>query len=272
METISAIETDSVISEPNSVKSARGSVLSVEDLKVVFSGFKALKGVDLDVGENEIVTIIGPNGAGKSTLLDAIVGKSPVASGHVYYHGKEITNRSPYEIARMGIGRKFQNPNVYNDLSVFDNILLALKGTHGVFASIKSKLTAGKRDKIISVLDRVGLLEKGYSKVSSLSHGQKQWVEIGMVIAQDPTLVLLDEPTAGMTPDETHLTGEIIKTISQNHSVVVIEHDMEFVKQIAQRIVVLHQGEKLTEGSVNEVQSNPKVIEVYLGREQINAA
>lgn len=272
METISTIETDNVISKTNSVKSARGSVLSVEDLKVVFSGFKALKGVDLDVGENEIVTIIGPNGAGKSTLLDAIVGKSPVASGHVYYHGKEITNRSPYEIARMGIGRKFQNPNVYNDLSVFDNILLALKGTHGVFASIKSKLTAGKRDKIISVLDRVGLLEKGYSKVSSLSHGQKQWVEIGMVIAQDPTLVLLDEPTAGMTPDETHLTGEIIKTISQNHSVVVIEHDMEFVKQIAQRIVVLHQGEKLTEGSVNEVQSNPKVIEVYLGREQINAA
>jgi urea transport system ATP-binding protein len=172
----------------------------------------------------------------------------------------------------MGIGRKFQNPNVYNDLSVFDNILLALKGAHGVFSSIKSKLTSAKRDKIISVLDRVGLLEKGYAKVSSLSHGQKQWVEIGMVIAQDPTLVLLDEPTAGMTPDETHLTGEIIKTISQNHSVVVIEHDMEFVKQIAQRIVVLHQGEKLTEGSVNEVQSNPKVIEVYLGREQINAA
>jgi urea transport system ATP-binding protein len=231
-----------------------------------------LKGVDLDVGTNEIVTIIGPNGAGKSTLLDAIVGKSPVASGHVYYQGQDITNKNPYDIARMGIGRKFQNPNVYNELSVFDNLLLALKGTHGVFASIKAKLTAAKKDKIVDVLDRIGLLEQGYAKVSSLSHGQKQWVEIGMVLAQDPAVVLLDEPTAGMTPDETYATGEIIKTIAANHSVVVIEHDMEFVKQIAQRIVVLHQGEKLTEGSVAEVQSNPKVIEVYLGREQIDAA
>jgi urea transport system ATP-binding protein len=247
-------------------------ILSVKDLKVVFSGFKALKGVNLDVGTNEIVTIIGPNGAGKSTLLDAIVGKSPVASGNVYYQGRDITNKNAYDIARMGIGRKFQNPNVYNELSVFDNLLLALKGTHGVFASIRAKLTAAKKDKIIDVLDRIGLLDKGYAPVSSLSHGQKQWVEIGMVLAQDPAVVLLDEPTAGMTPDETYATGEIIKTISANHSVVVIEHDMEFVKQIAQRIVVLHQGEKLTEGSVSEVQSNPKVIEVYLGREQIDAA
>jgi len=174
MATSSVVETGKVVNEASSSASGTQSVLSVKDLKVVFSGFKALKGVDLEVGENEIVTIIGPNGAGKSTLLDAIVGKSPVASGHVYYHGQDITNQSPYKVARMGIGRKFQNPNVYNDLTVFDNILLALKGTHGVFASIKSKLTAGKRDKIISVLDRVGLLEKGYSKVSSLSHGQKQ--------------------------------------------------------------------------------------------------
>ena len=247
-------------------------VLSVKDLNVVFSGFKALKGVNLEVGKNEIVTIIGPNGAGKSTLLDAIVGKSAVASGHVYYQGQDITNKNSYDIARMGIGRKFQNPNVYNELSVFDNILLALKGTHGVFSSIKAKLTTAKKDKIVSVLDRIGLLEQGYAKVSSLSHGQKQWVEIGMVLAQDPAVVLLDEPTAGMTADETYATGEIIKTLAANHSLVVIEHDMEFVKQIAQRLVVLHQGEKLTEGSVSEVQSNPKVIEVYLGREQIDAA
>ena len=134
---------------------AEAAVLSVKDLKVVFSGFKALKGVNLDVGSNEIVTIIGPNGAGKSTLLDAIVGKSPVASGHVYYQGRDITNKNSYDIARMGIGRKFQNPNVYNELSVFDNILLALKGTHSVFASIKAKLTAAKKDKILNVLDRV---------------------------------------------------------------------------------------------------------------------
>lgn len=247
-------------------------VLSVKDLKVVFSGFKALKGVDLEVGEREIVTIIGPNGAGKSTLLDAIVGKSPVASGHVYYQGQEITNKTPYEIARMGIGRKFQNPNVYNELTVFENILLALKGARGVFSSISSKITKVKKAKISSVLERVGLLDKASTQVSSLSHGQKQWVEIGMVIAQDPKIVLLDEPTAGMTPDETRLTGEIIKNISQDQCVVVIEHDMEFVKQIAQRIVVLHQGEKLTEGSVQEVQNNPKVVEVYLGRERIDAA
>lgn len=247
-------------------------VLSTKDLKVVFSGFQALKGVDLDVFDREIVTIIGPNGAGKSTLLDAIVGKSPVASGHVYYQGQEITNRSPHEIARMGIGRKFQNPNVYNDLTVFENMVLALKGTHGILSSITSKLTKIKRAKIEYVLDRTGLSEKAFNKVSSLSHGQKQWVEIGMVIAQDPAIILLDEPTAGMTPDETFMTGDIIKAIAQDHSVVVIEHDMDFVKQIAQRIVVLHQGEKLTEGSVQEVQNNSKVVEVYLGRERIDIA
>lgn len=247
-------------------------VLSVKNLRVVFSGFQALKGVNLEVGEREVVTIIGPNGAGKSTLLDAIVGKSPVASGHVYYRGQEITNKSRYEIARMGIGRKFQNPNVYNELTVFENILLALKGARGIFSSITSKLTKAKKAKISSVLDQVGLLELAFTKVSSLSHGQKQWVEIGMVIAQDPAIVLLDEPTAGMTADETHYTGEIIKTISQDQSVVVIEHDMEFVKQIAQRIIVLHQGENLTEGSVQEVQNDPKVVEVYLGRERRSAA
>jgi urea transport system ATP-binding protein len=247
-------------------------VLSVKDLNVVFSGFKALKGVNLEVNDLEIVTIIGPNGAGKSTLLDAIVGKSPVASGHVYYQGKEITNLSPYQIARLGIGRKFQNPNVYNELTVFENIVLSLKGTHGILASIRSKLTRSKKEKIYTVLEKAGLLNEAFRLVASLSHGQKQWVEIAMVLAQDPSIVLLDEPTAGMTADETYMTGEIIKSLSQYHSVVVIEHDMEFVKQIAQRIVVLHQGESLAEGSVAEVQSNPKVIEVYLGRETINVA
>jgi urea transport system ATP-binding protein len=248
------------------------SVLSVKDVKVVFSGFQALKGVTLDVGDREIVTIIGPNGAGKSTLLDAIVGKSPVAAGHVYYQSRDITNKSPHEIARLGIGRKFQNPNVYSSLTIFENILLALKGEHSLFSSLTAKLTRAKKDKIAWVLDRIGLLDKAYEKVSSLSHGQKQWVEIGMVLAQDPSIILLDEPTAGMTADETHLTGEIIKTISQDHSVVVIEHDMDFVKQIAQRIIVLHQGEKLAEGTVSEIQNNPKVIEVYLGRERIDVA
>ncbi|BAZ43372.1 putative branched chain amino acid ABC transporter, ATP-binding subunit [Chondrocystis sp. NIES-4102] len=246
-------------------------ILAVKDLQVVFSGFKALKGVNLEVGDREIVTIIGPNGAGKSTLLDAIVAKSPVAAGNVYFKGKNITNKSSYEIARMGIGRKFQNPNVYNELTVFENILLALKGSHGIISAITTKLTKGKKDKIIDVLDRIGLLNQAGSLVSSLSHGQKQWVEIGMVIAQDPQVVLLDEPTAGMTPEETHATGEIIKTLAQNHAVVAIEHDMDFVKQIAERIIVLHQGAKLAEGSVQEIQDNPKVIEVYLGREKIDA-
>ena len=246
------------------------SVLSVKNLQVVFSGFKALKGVDLEVGDREIVTIIGPNGAGKSTLLDAIVSKSPVAEGKVYYQGKDITNKTPYDIARMGIGRKFQNPNVYNDLTVFENILLALKGTHGIFASMTAKLTAQKKNKIIYVLEQIGLLNYASTPVALLSHGQKQWVEIGMVIAQDPKVVLLDEPTAGMTPEETYATGEIIQSLVNNHSVVAIEHDMEFVKQIAERIVVLHQGEKLAEGSVEEIQNNNKVIEVYLGREKID--
>ncbi|MBE9077142.1 urea ABC transporter ATP-binding protein UrtD [Romeria aff. gracilis LEGE 07310] len=247
-------------------------VLSVKDLNVVFSGFKALKGVNLEVYDNEIVTIIGPNGAGKSTLLDAIVGKSPVASGHVFYQGKEITNRSPHQVARMGVGRKFQNPNVYNQLTVFDNILLALKGSHGILASITAKLTKAKKGRIYDVLERTTLLDQAFEQVDSLSHGQKQWVEIGMVLAQDPSIVLLDEPTAGMTAKETRMTGEIIKSIAQTHSVVVIEHDMEFVKQIAERIVVLHQGSVLAEGSVEEVQSNREVIEVYLGREAISTA
>ena len=246
-------------------------VLSVKDLQVEFSGFKALKGVNLDVGDHEIVTIIGPNGAGKSTLLDAIVGKSPVTSGGVYYQGKNITNRTPYQVSRMGIGRKFQNPNVYDELTVFENILLALKGTRGIWAAMTAKITSAKKNKIISVLEQIGLLDQATTSVSSLSHGQKQWVEIGMVLAQDPTVVLLDEPTAGMTADETHATGEIIKMISQTHSVVVIEHDMEFVKQIAERLVVLHQGQKLVEGSVQEVQNHPKVVEVYLGREKIDS-
>ncbi len=247
------------------------SLLSIQDLQVEFAGFKALKGVNLSIGDRELVTIIGPNGAGKSTLLDAIVGKSPTASGKVEYQERDITNHPPHEIARMGIGRKFQNPNVYNELTVFENILLALKGSHGIFASITSKLTTMKRHKITSVLERIGLMEYAGTKVSSLSHGQKQWVEIGMVLAQDPSVVLLDEPTAGMTPEETHATGEIIQAMSEFHAVVVIEHDMEFVKQIAQRIVVLHQGENLAEGTVEEVQNHPKVMEVYLGRERIAA-
>ncbi|MGR3276225.1 urea ABC transporter ATP-binding protein UrtD [Acaryochloris marina NIES-2412] len=247
-------------------------VLSVQDLNVTFSGFKALSGVNLKVFDREIVTIIGPNGAGKSTLLDAIVSKSPVSSGHIRYQGKEITNKLPHEVARMGIGRKFQNPNVYNELTVFENILLALKGTHGIFSSITAKLTQTKKGKIHDALERTGLVDKAFELVSSLSHGQKQWVEIAMVLAQDPSIVLLDEPTAGMTGDETYMTGEIIKSISKSHSVVVIEHDMEFVKQIAKRIVVLHQGMVLAEGSIENIQANPKVIEVYLGRETINAA
>lgn len=245
-------------------------ILAIKDLQVEFSGFKALKGVNLEVGDREIVTIIGPNGAGKSTLLDAIVSKSPVASGKVIYQDKDITDKNPYEISRMGIGRKFQNPNVYNELTVFENILLALNGSHGIWASIRAKLTKAKKAKIIDVLEQIGLLEFAASTVGSLSHGQKQWVEIGMVIAQDPTLVLLDEPTAGMTPEETYATGEIIKSLAKNHSVVAIEHDMDFVKQIAERIIVLHQGEKLAEGSVQEIQNNAQVIEVYLGREKIN--
>ncbi|NET34601.1 MAG: urea ABC transporter ATP-binding protein UrtD [Cyanothece sp. SIO1E1] len=247
-------------------------VLSVNSLHVVFSGFQALRGVDLQVYDGEIVTIIGPNGAGKSTLLDAIVGKSPVASGQIFYQSQDITNKRPHEIARMGIGRKFQNPNVYNQLTVFENMLLALKGSHSILASITAKLTKAKKGKICDILERTALFDQAFEPVASLSHGQKQWVEIAMVLAQDPSIVLLDEPTAGMTADETYMTGEIIKSIAKSHSVVVIEHDMEFVKQIAERIVVLHQGNVLATGSIQAVQSNSDVIEVYLGRETINAS
>ncbi len=246
------------------------SLLSVQNLQVEFYGFKALNGVNLDIGDRELVTIIGPNGAGKSTLLDAIVSKSPVANGQINYQGKEITNLPPYQIARLGIGRKFQNPNVYDELTVFENLLLALKGSNGVFASIFSRLTKWKRQKITTVLEQIGLTESAGTKVAALSHGQKQWVEIGMILAQDPKLILLDEPTAGMTPEETHATGELIQLLSEVHAVVVIEHDMELVKQIAKRVIVLHQGQTLAEGSVQDIQNNEQVLEVYLGREQID--
>ena len=245
-------------------------MLQVRNLSVHYRHTLAIEDVSFTLQSGQVGGLLGSNGAGKSTLLDAIVSKSPVAGGKVFYQGKDITNKSSYEIARMGIGRKFQNPNVYNELTVFENILLALKGSHGIFKSIMAKLTPKKRDKIIYVLDKIGLLDYASTTVASLSHGQKQWVEIGMVIAQDPAVVLLDEPTAGMTPEETHATGEIIKSLAQNHAVVAIEHDMDFVKQIAERIIVLHQGEKLAEGSVEEIQNNTQVIEVYLGREKID--
>jgi urea transport system ATP-binding protein len=219
--------------------------------------------------EGELRVIIGPNGAGKSTMLDLITGRAKPDSGKIEYGwDTDLTRLNEYQINRLGIGRKFQTPSVYTEHTVFQNVLLSLKGPRGVFSSLFHRTTSEQRDRIEEVLTTVGLAERAQSKAGMLSHGQKQWLEIGMLIAQDPKLLLVDEPAAGMTDEETHKTGELLLRLEGKHSIVVIEHDMTFVRQIARKVTVLHQGTVLCEGPVDEVQNNERVIEVYLGRKK----
>ena len=217
--------------------------------------------------DGELRIIIGPNGAGKSTMLDLITGRTRPDSGKIEF-GKDtdLTKLNEYQINRLGIGRKFQTPSVYVYHTVFENILLSLKGPRGVFSALFHRISAGERDGFKEVLNTVGLGERADWKAGALSHGQKQWLEIGMLIAQEPKLLLVDEPAAGMTDEETHKTAELLLSLEGKHSIVVIEHDMTFVRQIARKVTVLHQGTVLCEGSVDEVQNNERVIEVYLGR------
>jgi urea transport system ATP-binding protein len=219
--------------------------------------------------EGELRVIIGPNGAGKSTMLDLITGRTRPDSGKIEFGwDTDLTRLNEYQINRRGIGRKFQTPSVYTGHTVFENILLSLKGQRGVFSSLFHRTTAQQRSRIDEVLTTVGLAERAQSKAGMLSHGQKQWLEIGMLIAQDPKLLLVDEPAAGMSDEETHKTGELLMRLEGKHSIVVIEHDMTFVRQIARKVTVLHQGTVLCEGSVDDVQNDERVIEVYLGRKK----
>lgn len=244
-------------------------ILALEGVNKTFDGFKAINDLNFYMEEGELRVIIGPNGAGKSTMLDLITGRTQPDTGTLEYERKiDLTSLNEYQINRLGIGRKFQTPSVYVDHTVFENLWLSLAGTRSVWSTLFSRITPAKKDRIQEVLEIVGLTSRQHDQAGSLSHGQKQWLEIGMLLAQEPKLLLVDEPAAGMTDEETAKTGELLLSLAGKHSVVVIEHDMVFVRQIARKVTVLHQGSVLCEGTVDQVQNDERVIEVYLGRKK----
>jgi urea transport system ATP-binding protein len=246
-----------------------GRLLNVTGVNKAFEGFKAITNLNFALVQGELRVVIGPNGAGKSTFFDLLTGKTKPDSGSIIFRGDvNLAELNEYEINRLGIGRKFQTPSVYLEHTVFDNLLLSIKGRRGVFASIFHRLSRAEGEKIDELLTLIRLSEKRSRKAAELAHGEKQWLEIGMLLAQDPELLLVDEPAAGMTDEETHRTGELLIQLAGKHTLVVVEHDMTFVKQIARDsvVTVLHQGTVLCEAKFGEVQSNPKVREVYLGR------
>lgn len=243
-------------------------ILEIENLTVSFDGFKALNNLNFSLDTGELRVIIGPNGAGKTTFLDIITGKTKPTEGNVRFKGRNLRPYSEHQIARMGVGRKFQTPRVYLNLTPRENLELACNRIKNVFSTLFRKPPAAERRTVGGLLETIGLARKADMKANLLSHGEKQWLEIGMLVAQSPDLLLVDEPVAGLTDEETALTGELLVSLSKSHSIIVIEHDMEFVRQIAQgQVTVLHQGSVLCEGSFDEVQSDPRVIEVYLGQE-----
>ncbi len=247
--------------------SAKEFILAGEGLNRSFDGFKAISNLNFYMDKGELRTVIGPNGAGKTTFLDLITGRTKPDTGTIMFAGEhELTRMNEYQIYRLGIGRKFQTPTVYLDHTVFDNLLLSLGGSRSVFSTIFARVTAEQRDRIGEILKTIGLAHRAEVLAGSLAHGQKQWLEIGMLLAQDAKLLLVDEPAAGMTDEETAKTGELLLSLAGKHSIIVIEHDMVFVRQIAKKVTVLHQGTVLCEGTVDEVQNNERVIEVYLGR------
>ncbi|MEN5201494.1 urea ABC transporter ATP-binding protein UrtD [Pseudomonas wadenswilerensis] len=244
-----------------------GTVLTLEDINVSFDGFKALNSLNLYIGVGELRCIIGPNGAGKTTLMDVITGKTRPTSGKAWFGDTlDLTRMSEVQIAQAGIGRKFQKPTVFEALSVFENLELAQKADKSVLASLVARLSGEQRDRIDEILQTIRLSGSAQLQAGLLSHGQKQFLEIGMLLMQDPQLLLLDEPVAGMTDAETEFTAELFKSLAGKHSLMVVEHDMGFVGSIADHVTVLHQGGVLAEGSLEQVQADDRVIEVYLGR------
>lgn len=254
--------------------SERGSIIYLEGVTVDYDGFKALDNLNFIVNYNELRVVIGPNGAGKTTLLDVICGKTRPASGRVIF-GKdtELIGKREDEIVKLGIGRKFQAPSVYGNLTVWDNLDLSLRReSKDVRATLLGSSTQEERTKISVALETIGLHDYAQTRAGSLSHGQKQWLEIGMVMLQDPLLLLVDEPVAGMTDKETELTGVLLQSLAAKHAIVVIEHDMEFVRQIARTVTVLHEGTVICEGTVEKVQADDRVREIYLGRQKVAQA
>jgi urea transport system ATP-binding protein len=245
---------------------SRGIMLYLEDITVSFDGFRALNSLTLYIEVGELRCIIGPNGAGKTTMMDVITGKTRPDSGSAWFGQTiDLLGLTEPEIAQSGIGRKFQKPTVFEQHTVFENLELAMAGDKSVWKALFARISCSQLERIDEVLDTIGLLTHRFERAGALSHGQKQWLEIGMLLMQDPQLLLVDEPVAGMTPQETERTAELLTSLAGKHSVVVVEHDMEFVRSIARKVTVLHEGSVLAEGSIDEVQSNAKVIEVYLG-------
>jgi urea transport system ATP-binding protein len=242
-------------------------VLVVDGITVSFDGFRALDDLSLTLEQGEVRCIIGPNGAGKTTLMDVMTGKTrpDVGSVRLTESATELTQLSEWQIVQLGIGRKFQRPTVFQSHTVWENLELACKGPRRVFANLIGRINREQQERIEAVLERVGLTAHKDTMAGLLAHGHKQWLEIGMLLAQDPQVLLLDEPVAGMTHQETERTAELVKVLAKERTVVVVEHDMEFVRYIAEKVTVLHEGRLLAEGKMEAVQADPKVVEVYLG-------
>jgi len=261
------------IVQPGQLDVAHGAILYLDDITVSFDGFKALNALSLSISAGELRCIIGPNGAGKTTMMDVITGKTRPDLGKAFFGSTiDLLRLRENEIASIGIGRKFQKPTVFEHLSVFENLELALKADRGVRASMFFRLSGEQLDRIGAMLVLIHLKDSAQRTAGLLSHGQKQWLEIGMLLMQDPKLLLLDEPVAGMTDEETERTAELFLSLEGSHSLVVVEHDMKFIGELTQngkngkKVTVLHEGSVLAEGLLSEVQANEKVVEVYLGR------
>ena len=252
---------------PIEVTAGQGTVLYLDGISVSFDGFKALNNLSLMIDAGELRCVIGPNGAGKTTMMDVVTGKTRPDEGRALFgEAADLTRLSEAEIAQAGIGRKFQKPTIFEALSVFENLELAMKADKRARTTLLSKLSSEQHDRIAATLTLIGLRNGADRIAGLLSHGEKQWLEIGMLLAQEPKLLLLDEPVAGMSDHETERTAELFQSLAGTHSLVVVEHDMAFIETIARKVTVLHEGRVIAEGDMNKVKNDPRVIEVYLGR------
>lgn len=242
-------------------------ILQCDDVTVEFDGFRAIQGMSLKLEKGELRFLIGPNGAGKTTMLDVICGKVRPSAGQVTFRGKvDITKKKEHQIAELGIGRKFQAPSIFPSMTVAENLEIAMRQKRSVFSTLFAKMAEEDRERIDNQQTMIGLQYKADRRAGGLSHGEKQWLEIGMMLLQEPEILLLDEPVAGMTDKETDKTGELLHQIARKRSIVVVEHDMEFVRNFASKVTVMHEGKLLKEGSMEEVQRDDRVAEVYLGK------